>query len=111
MQATDEQAEAILIFYQQYPGGMKESMKAALESLQIAPPTEEEIRHVYRATEGTMLGTKLIREALNNFANLRNNPTKPDPRRVAILKELKRTVPDGVDVVADRILKALDEVK
>lgn len=116
MQVTDEQARAASKLYYATQAGPFPSMKVALESLQLDPPTEEEVRLVYAQTPGTIVGTMLMREALRNFVNLRNNPPKSNPRREAILKALEPSqkvwiAGESANSLADKILKALDEVK
>lgn len=112
MQVTDEQVKQFWKAYHNSNGStMTVCAKVALESLQIAPPTEEEVRLVYAQTPGTIVGTMLMRDALRNFVNLRNNPPKPDPRREAIKQVVSQNLGTIPDVLADKILKALDEVK
>lgn len=70
MQVTDEQVKQALDTYNRHPSGVVESMRAALESVQISPVTDEELRQVYAMTPGT----GALKSFIQNFINLRNSP-------------------------------------
>lgn len=73
MQVTDAELEAIMEVDRQSCGS-KIAVRRALESVQISPPTDEEVRRAYAMTPGTVVGTTLIRGVLQNFVHLRNSP-------------------------------------
>lgn len=119
MQVTDAQVIEALRIYHRHEGGPTPSMKAAIDFLQIPEPNEGEIIEVAKVVVSgrIMNGTDIVRYALQHFVLRRNNPPKVDPRREAILKG-PGPYSSGTFVtgelaaeLADKILKALDEVK